>query len=324
VKLSVIVSFLLSAGMLRLLLSPRVAAWFLDQPNERSLHASPVPRTGGLAIVPALAMGLLIAGADRLLVLLAVALMLLSVLDDWRRLPAGWRLLGHLAAAAVFAWAGFPVAGWLELILLTFAVGWMINLYNFMDGADGLAGGMTVIGFCAYAAAAALAGNANYAIASLCVASAAFAFLLFNFPPARIFMGDAGSIPLGFLAAAFGALGWRDGLWPLWFPLVTFAPFVVDASVTLVKRGMRGERVWQAHRSHYYQRLVLMGWSHRRLALAEYGLMLLSSAVALAALNRSATAQVLTLGSLVVVYLLAYRTVDHRWQLWRRGSPEQK
>ena len=98
----------------------------------------------------------------------------------------------------------------------------------------------------------------------------------------------------------------------------------MDASVTLVKRGMRGERVWQAHRSHYYQRLVLMGWSHRRLALAEYGLMLLSSAAALAALNRSATAQVLTLGSLVVVYFLAYRMVDHRWQLWRGGSSKQK
>jgi len=321
VKLSVAVSFLLSAGALCLLLSPRVAAWFLDQPNERSLHASPVPRTGGLAIVPALAVGLLVAGGDRLLVLLAAALMLLSVLDDWRRLPAGWRLLGHLAAAAVFARAGFPVAGWLELVLLTLAVGWMINLYNFMDGADGLAGGMTVIGFCAYAAAAALAGNANYAVASLCVASAAFAFLLFNFPPARIFMGDAGSIPLGFLAAAFGALGWRDGLWPLWFPLVVFAPFVVDASVTLVKRGMRGERVWQAHRSHYYQRLVLTGWSHRRLAVSEYALMLLGSGAALLALHRPAAMQVVIVAALAVIYLSAGLTIDRRWRAQERAAP---
>ena len=321
-KLSVLVTFLLTGGLLCLLLSPRIAAWFLDQPNERSLHASPVPRTGGLAIVPALALGLLMAGADRLLVALMLALMLLSLLDDWRRLSAGWRLLGHLAAAGVVAWASFPAAGWIELALLTLAVGWMINLYNFMDGADGLAGGMTAIGFCAYAAAAALAGNATYAVGSLCVASAAFAFLLFNFPPARIFMGDAGSIPLGFLAAALGALGWRDGLWPLWFPPVVFAPFVIDASVTLLKRGLRGERVWQAHRSHYYQRLVLTGWSHRRLAVSEYSLMLLGSAAALLALRQPTAVQVLTLGSLGAVYLLACRTVDRRWHLRRGGSPK--
>lgn len=307
-----VVTFLLTAGVLCLLLSPRVAAWFLDQPNERSLHASPVPRTGGLAIVPAVALGLLIAGADRLVVVLAVALMLVSLLDDWRRLPAGWRLLGHLAAAAVFAWARFPGAGWLELILLAFAVGWTINLYNFMDGADGLAGGMTVVGFCAYAAAAAIAANANYTVASLCVASGAFAFLLFNFPPARIFMGDAGSIPLGFLAAAFGALGWRDGLWPLWFPLVVFAPFVVDASVTLLKRGLRGERVWQAHRSHYYQRLVLGGWSHRRLAVSEYALMLLGSGAALLALHRPAAMQMVIVAALAAIYLSAGVIIDRR------------
>ncbi len=88
-----------------------------------------------------------------------------------------------------------------------------------------------------------MGGNAPYALASICVAAAGAAFLLFNFPPARIFMGDAGSIPLGFLAAAVGALGWHDGLWPLWFPVVVFAPFVVDASVTLVRRAVRGERV---------------------------------------------------------------------------------
>jgi len=320
VKLSLAVTFLLTAGVLCLLLSLRVAAWFLDQPNERSLHASPVPRTGGLAIVPAVALGLLMAGADRLLVVLAVALMLLSLLDDWRRLPAGWRLLGHLAAAAVFAWARFPGAGWLELVLLALAVGWMINLYNFMDGADGLAGGMTVIGFCAYAVAAAIAANASYTVASLCVASAAFAFLLFNFPPARIFMGDAGSIPLGFLAAAFGALGWRDGLWPLCFPLVVFAPFVLDASVTLLKRGLRGERVWQAHRSHYYQRLVLGGWSHRRLAISEYALMLLGSGAALLALHRSAAMQMVIVASLAVIYLSAGLTIDRRWREGRTAS----
>ena len=78
----------------------------------------------------------------------------------------------------------------------------------------------------------------------------------------------------GFSPARLGLIGWRDGLWPLWFPVVVFAPFVVDASVTLARRALAGERVWEAHRSHYYQRLVLIGWSHRRTAFAEYGLML--------------------------------------------------
>jgi UDP-N-acetylmuramyl pentapeptide phosphotransferase/UDP-N-acetylglucosamine-1-phosphate transferase len=173
---------------------------------------------------------------------------------------------------------------------------------------------MAVIGFCAYAAAAGLAGDALIAMMSLCVAAAAAAFLMFNFPPARIFMGDSGSIPMGFLAAALGLLGWRDGSWPLWFPLIVFAPFVVDASVTLARRALRGERFWQAHRSHYYQRLVLTGWSHRQLAVSEYGLMLVGAIAALLALRQSGSVQTLIFAALIVVYLLAGLTVDRRWR----------
>jgi UDP-N-acetylmuramyl pentapeptide phosphotransferase/UDP-N-acetylglucosamine-1-phosphate transferase len=202
----------------------------------------------------------------------------------------------------------------MELMLLVFAVAWMINLYNFMDGADGLAGGMAAIGFCAYAGAAGLAGNTLLAVMSLCVAAAAAAFLVFNFPPARIFMGDSGSIPLGFLAAALGLLGWRDGSWPLWFPLIVFAPFVVDASVTLARRALRGERFWQAHRSHYYQRLVLIGWSHRQLAIAEYGLMLVGAVAAVLALHQTAPVQTVIFAALIALYLLAGLTVDRRWR----------
>ena len=322
--LAVVLAFALSFALLRVLRLPAMQRWFLDQPNARSLHTFPVPRTGGLGIVPAAVLGILAAGGDALLVVLAIGLMLLSLLDDWKNLPAAWRLFVHLVAATIFALAYFPAAGWIGLPALVLAVGWLINLYNFMDGADGLAGGMTVVGFCTYAAAAGLVGDAPFALVNLCVAAAAAAFLTLNFPPARIFMGDAGSVPLGFLAAALGLIGWRDGLWPLWFPLVVFAPFMVDASVTLVRRALRGERVWTAHRGHYYQRLVLTGWSHRQLALAEYGLMLLGSGAALAALNRSVAVQVLTLGSLTAVYVLACRAVDRRWQVWRRGSSNQK
>lgn len=306
--------FALSFALLRLLLLPATRRWFLDQPNQRSLHASPVPRTGGLGVIPGLAVGMLIAGSNTLLVALAVGLMLLSVLDDWKPLPASWRLLGHFAAAAAFVLICFPGVGWIELTLLVLAVAWMTNLYNFMDGADGLAGGMAVIGFCAYAAAAGLAGDAMLTAMSLCVSAAAAAFLMFNFPPARIFMGDSGSIPLGFLAAALGLLGWRDGRWPLWFPVIVFAPFVVDASVTLARRALRGERFWQAHRSHYYQRLVLTGWSHRRLAAAEYSLMLVGGVAAMLALRQPAPVQTLIFAALIVVYLLTALMVERRWR----------
>jgi len=312
---AVLAAFALSAAVLRLLLLPRVAAWFLDHPNERSLHASPVPRTGGLGIMLAVIIGMLLAGGNGLLVALAVSLTLLSLFDDWKSLPSGVRLLGHLTVAVIFVLVFFPDANWITLLLLMLAVGWMTNLYNFMDGADGLAGGMAVVGFGTYAVAAWLAGNSQFALESVSIAAAATAFLIFNFPPARMFMGDSGSIPLGFLAAALGLVGYRQELWPLWFPLVVFGPFVADASVTIVRRVLRGERIWQAHRSHYYQRLVLAGWTHRRLVFAEYGLMLISSIAALLALRQLLSVQLLILGGLAAVYTLIGSAVDRRARL---------
>lgn len=313
------VVFAVSYALLRALLLPWTRRWFLDHPNQRSLHVSPVPRTGGLGVVSGLVVGMVLTGNNVVVVVLTVGLMLLSVLDDWKPLPASVRLLVHFVVAGVFVLLCLPRTSWVESTLFAVAVAWMINLYNFMDGADGLAGGMAVVGFCAYATAAAMAGDPRLATMSVCVAAAAAAFLIFNFPPARLFMGDSGSIPLGFLAAALGLLGWRDGSWPLWFPLIVFAPFVVDASVTLVRRAMRGERFWQAHRSHYYQRLVLSGWSHRRLAMAEYGLMLGTAAAALLALRQSAPVQIAILVASIAVYLAVGLTVDRRW----RASADQ-
>jgi len=196
---------------------------------------------------------------------------------------------------------------------------WMTNLYNFMDGADGLAGGMTAIGFGALALAAWL-GNAPE-LAALCaaIAAAALAFLRFNFPPARIFMGDAGSIPLGFLAAALGILGAQQTIWPWLFPLLVFSPFIVDASVTLARRGLRGEKIWQAHRSHYYQRVVLLGASHRQLAWAAYALMLACAVLAFLMLRLpQLTALLLILAA--ALYLLIFLAIDRRWNRLRNES----
>ena len=288
----------------------------MDHPNARSLHETPTPRIGGLGIMAGVAVASVWLADTTLLpvMLAAFALAALSLLDDVRGLPVALRFLAHFVAAAgcLLAWG---LTGWV-LLGAVFAVVWMTNLYNFMDGADGLAGGMTAIGFGALALAAWL-GNAP-GLAALCtaIAAAALAFLRFNFPPARIFMGDAGSIPLGFLAAALGILGAQLNVWPWLFPLLVFSPFIVDASVTLARRGLRGEKIWQAHRSHYYQRVVLLGASHRQLALAAYMLMLASAALAFTLLLLPQfTGWLLALGA--ASYVAIFLTIDRRWHLSR-------
>jgi UDP-N-acetylmuramyl pentapeptide phosphotransferase/UDP-N-acetylglucosamine-1-phosphate transferase len=150
---------------------------------------------------------------------------------------------------------------------------WMTNLYNFMDGMDGFAGGMTVLGFGMMAYLFWIGGQPVLCSIALMQAAAALGFLQHNFPPAKIFMGDVGSIPTGFLAGSLGVLGCREQVFDVWVPLVIFSPFIIDATATVLRRAMRGERIWRAHREHYYQRLVLAGWTHRRTVTVEYGVM---------------------------------------------------
>ena len=119
---------------------------------------------------------------------------------------------------------------------------------------------------------------------------------------------------MGFLAAVLGLSGWEAGLWPLWFPPLVFAPFVADASATLLRRGLQREKVWQPHRSHYYQRQVLMGWNHRRLAWLEYALMLLTSAVALCALHVEAPTRLAALAMLAIASIGVGLSIDLRWR----------
>lgn len=243
----------------------------------------------------------------------ALVLAMISLADDLGDVPAWLRFLVQLAVASGFVVCGMSDVGWMLGVSLVIASVWMINLFNFMDGADGLAGGMAVIGFAAYAVAAWLHGDAALATACLAIAASALAFLSFNFPPARIFMGDVGSIPTGFLVAAIGLLGWDRGVWSGWFPAVVFSPFVLDASATLVRRIIRGEKVWQAHRSHYYQRQVLMGWTHRQLALAEYLLMVASASVALLALDLEGREAAVLIGILGSLYLCLMLAIDVRY-----------
>jgi UDP-N-acetylmuramyl pentapeptide phosphotransferase/UDP-N-acetylglucosamine-1-phosphate transferase len=255
------------------------------------------------------------------LLVLALGLGALSLLDDFRDLSAGLRLAAQIVAAALFIVSrpdlpsGFIVSG-LAVIVIT----WGANLYNFMDGSNGLAGGMTLFGFTYYAIAAAQGEAFGYAAASASVAAASLGFLFFNFDPARIFMGDSGSVPLGFLAAGLGIVGWQDGLWPLPFPLLVFSPFVVDASVTLLKRLLRGEKIWQAHREHYYQRLIRLGLGHRGTALAEYALMIACGGSALLLPGLSMRLQLFILAFWLVFYGLIMRHIDQAWARYEKES----
>lgn len=284
----------------------------VDRPNERSLHQRPTPRIGGLALFPGIVLAVLIAGGREPLVLallaLAGVLFVLSIVDDWRGLPAGLRFGIHF-----FISAGFTV--WLDgvsplALAGAFALTWMTNLYNFMDGANGLAGGMTVIGF----GVLGLGSGESVPTVLVCATiGAALSFLRYNFDPARVFLGDAGSIPLGFLAGAISFAGVARGHWPLWFPLLVFAPFVLDATVTLLRRMARREKVWAAHRQHYYQRLVRMGWSHRRLAMAEYALMAACGGLGLLLLSATRPWQAAGVLACLGVHAILMVWIDRRW-----------
>lgn len=313
-----LLAFALAYAALRFLLS-RFGTLALDEPNARSLHERPVPRTGGIGVLAGASVApLLGAGELWLPFSLALGLAAISFFDDLHAVPRAARLAAHFLAAGILVWYLFTPMHPAELAALIVAAVWITNLYNFMDGADGIAGGMAAIGFGAYAAAAGAAGQVALTSLSLALCAASIAFLLYNFHPARLFLGDVGAIPLGFLAGGLGLQGWRDDAWPLWFPVLVFGPFIADATVTLLKRAIRREAVWHAHRDHYYQRMVRMGLGHRRTAWAGYAAMLVCAGASLYARAEPAPVQALAFAaaSLVLAGMAAW--VDLRWSRFVR------
>ncbi|MGF6781135.1 MraY family glycosyltransferase [Paraburkholderia sp. GAS334] len=306
------------AAVLQVLLNTGLA-WRLatDIPNDRSLHVRPTPRVGGVGIVPVTVVTFLLVAPDLWCAAVAtVFLAAVSQVDDRRGLSARIRFAAHLIAVVTFI-ALYPVAApWWISVILAFCMMWLVNLYNFMDGSDGLAGGMAFFGFGGYAVAALISTHPllELAWATAGVAGAALGFLLFNFHPARIFLGDAGSISLGFLAGALGYWGWRGEVWPIWFPVLVFAPFITDASITLARRLLRGESFWKPHREHYYQRMVRLGYGHAQTAIAWYALMAAGIAVALFMLDRPAALQWGVVSFWIAVLCLLAVAVDLRWR----------
>ncbi len=319
--IGVVISFVFSAWLTWRFCDPASRFHILDHPNERSLHARPTPRSGGLAILAGIVLGLALAAwrfdQTGQLVWLSLSMFLVaavSYIDDRRHVPVIGRLSAHWIAASVLLWGGFSfrifdlpgfefsmstmLGGLLSLVFIV----WMINLYNFMDGMDGFAGGMAVFGFGAFALMGWMAGHETFLVTSLIIVASSAGFLIFNFPPARIFMGDAGSSSLGLLAAFFSLWGARDAVFPFWIALLVFSPFIVDATVTLISRLLRREKFWVAHKTHYYQQLVQAGWGHRKTVLFEYSIMIACSVTALWCIRASFVIQL----AMLVFWALFY------------------
>jgi len=281
-----------SAWITRLVREAAKRKQLLDTPNERSAHSRPTPRLGGIGIVaaflPAFATLAILFDGGLVAVVVLVATAAISVVglwDDLRTLPARTRLGAQtLAATAVVvsAWERLPEAwslfGWsvphaFVGALSVLWIVWITNLYNFMDGNDGLAAGQAVIAGCALAVASSAAGALLVANASAALAVAALGFLAFNFPPASIFMGDVGSTAIGFFFACAPFLA-RGGSVPVEAVGLALALFILDATLTLLRRIARRERLSQAHRTHFYQRPLALGIGHRRITLSAYAGML--------------------------------------------------
>lgn len=266
--LVLLVSLLMTAGLRHYALKRNV----IDVPNARSSHTIPTPRGGGVAIVVSFLLAMIVlmftgtAHVHTLIGLVGGGALIATVgfMDDHGHIPARWRLLGHfLAAGWILAWmGGLPpvnVLGWVvdlglagTLLAAVYLV-WMLNLYNFMDGIDGIAS-IEAITVCLCAAGLyGLTGLGQHAVLPLLLACAVAGFLYWNYPPAKIFMGDAGS---GFLGILLGGLS-IQAAWVspqmFWCWLILLGVFIVDSTYTLVRRLLRGDKVYEAHRSHAYQ-----------------------------------------------------------------------
>ena len=276
-------SWLLTIAMRRYAL----ASHLLDHPNDRSSHSVPTPRGGGVAIVASfmvLVLGLGLAG--RLEQTLCFALLgsgflvaVLGFIDDLRTLPASWRFAGHVVAAAwLLFWSGplppVPVLGMtFDLGPVTVALAalytvWSINFFNFMDGIDGIASIEAMSVALGGALVWRLVQPAGDWPVALLFAACVGGFLFWNFPPARIFMGDAGSGFLGLVVALLALWSARDSAHLVWSWVILSSVFLVDATTTLLRRVRRGERFAEAHRNHAYQYAARTHRSHRAVTLA--------------------------------------------------------
>ncbi len=284
----VLVFSLLLTGVLR---RYALARSLVDISNGRSSHSVATPRGGGVAIVLGFLIALLIlvwAGMMRWPVFWALfapgsAIAIVGFVDDHRHIAVRWRLFAHFCASfgILLCLGGAPALslfgdeinlGWLGHVLAAFYLVWILNLYNFMDGIDGVASVEAIFVCLSACLVYTLEGYEDLVWTPLCLAMAVVGFLYWNFPPARIFMGDGGS---GFLGIMLGGLS-LHAAWSsphlLWVWLILLGVFIVDATFTLVRRLLRGDKVYEAHRSHAYQFASRQAGRHLPVTLAVLGI----------------------------------------------------
>jgi UDP-N-acetylmuramyl pentapeptide phosphotransferase/UDP-N-acetylglucosamine-1-phosphate transferase len=274
----------------------------LDIPNDRSSHTKPTPRGGGLAIVLVSIVGMVIAwlvypiwsvGTLFGYVLGGILIATVGWMDDVRPLAYRIRLAGHILVAFI-AILGFGYCKSINLPLLgQISLGWLgipitfiwvvglINAFNFMDGIDGIAGGQAVVGGIGWAVVGWLSGLTLISALGLLLAAASLGFLVHNWPPSRIFMGDVGSTFLGYTFAILPvSAAQNDSRFALLGALFVW-PFLFDTAFTFSRRLRNGENVFEAHRSHLYQRLVVIGYSHRFVSIFYIGMTFLGIVLSL-------------------------------------------
>lgn len=343
---SALLTYLLAGQVRRYAL----ARGILDHPNARSSHQVPTPRGGGLAIVGVVLVGVVMLAVGGWVNLeFAVAFVVggavvavVGWLDDRFSLPILTRATIHTAAAVwALGWLGglprLTIGTWvISLGLWGFPLGlvamvWLINLYNFMDGIDGLAGMEAVAVALAAGVLALLSGDNALALVAWLVAGASLGFLGWNWPPAKIFMGDVGSAFLGYAFAVMAVAGESTGSLPVSVWCVLLAVFVADTTLTLVRRFLSGEKWYEAHRSHVYQLAVRAGCTHRQVTLSALGLNITMIVVAAMLWVRPALGQWLALGATIVLiccHVLLYRRyvtkISPRGSVARRGGQQRR
>jgi len=280
--------FVVSWGLTLVLRRYALAKSLMDIPNARSSHSVPTPRGGGVAIVVSFLLALVILRGLDLMSLATLSgllgsgllVALIGFADDHGHIAARWRLLGHFAASiwALYWLGGAPGVtlfgatvdlGWVGNILFVLYLVWMLNLYNFMDGIDGLASAEAISVCLGMFVVYWVGANLELAWGPLALVAAVAGFLCWNYPPAKIFMGDAGSGFLGVVLAGMSIEAASRSPELLWCWLIMLGVFIVDATWTLMRRLLRGEKVYEAHRSHGYQYASRKHRSHKTVVLAS-------------------------------------------------------
>jgi len=295
-----------------------------DIPNQRSSHTQATPRGGGLPItILTLSAAVWHLASGEFSPVLAAYVVgafliaLVSWLDDVRRMSRLLRISFHFLAALLVVGAVLlkdprPSLNVFIIVAVPVVLTWVVgftNIFNFMDGIDGLAGGQALVSGLWWAAVAIVSGNPVLLWLSLAIAASSIGFLLHNWSPARIFMGDVGSAFLGYTFAVFPLISGDPVNLRLWCGgILTVWPFAFDGAVTVIRRLLRNENIFEAHRQHIYQRLVRLGWSHQAVALLYVAFAAISSVSGLvAALGGPLVAAVLPASLGFAIFFWVYR-----------------